>query len=88
MAILNVGGDLNYKTIGAALAAALEGDTVIVGGGTYYEAIVLATPGVSVIAQDGATVTIDGRYSPALFGDGNFAMSNGRKVGAGQLPAL
>ncbi|HRP26638.1 right-handed parallel beta-helix repeat-containing protein, partial [Thauera sp.] len=88
MAILNVGGDLNYKTIGAALAAALEGDTVIVGGGTYYEAIVLATPGVSVIAKDGAAVTIDGRYSPALFGDGNYAMSNGRKVGAGQLPSL
>jgi len=88
VAILNVGGDLNYKTIGAALAAAKDGDTVIVGGGTYYEAIVLATPGVSVIAKDGAAVTIDGRYSPALFGDGNYAMSNGRKVGAGQLPSL
>lgn len=86
--ILTVGEKQDFKTIGAALAAAVEGDAVAVHGGTYYEAIVLSTPGVSVIGVPGETVTIDGRYSPALFGDGNFAMSNGRKVGAGQLPSL
>ena len=86
--ILNVGGDLNYKTIGAAVAAAKDGDTVVVTSGIYHEAITLSTPGVTVMAAEGASVTLDGRYSPALFGDGNFAMSNGRKVGAGQLPSL
>ena len=88
MTTLYVGGDLNYRTIGAAVTAAIEGDVVEVGEGTYYEALVLATPGVSVVAAEGASVVIDGRYSPALFGDGNFAMSNGRKCGAGQLPSL
>ncbi len=86
--ILTVGPDETYQTIGAALAAAVEGDAVAVHGGVYYEAIVLSTPGVSVIGVPGETVTIDGRYSPALFGDGNYAMSNGRKCGAGQLPSL
>ncbi len=86
--ILNVGGDLNYKTIGAAVAAAKDGDTVVVTSGIYHEAITLSTPGVTVMAADGESVTLDGRYSPALFGDGNFAMSNGRKAGAGQLPSL
>ena len=86
--ILKVGEKQDFKTIGAALAAAVEGDAVAVHGGTYYEAIVLSTPGVSVIGVPGESVTIDGRYSPALFGDGNYAMSNGRKCGAGQLPSL
>ena len=86
--ILTVGEKQDFKTIGAALAAAVEGDAVAVHGGTYYEAIVLSTPGVSVIGVPGESVTIDGRYSPALFGDGNYAMSNGRKCGAGQLPSL
>lgn len=86
--ILTVGEKQDFKTIGAALAAAVEGDAVAVHGGTYYEAIVLSTPGVSVIGVPGESVTIDGRYSPALFGDWNYAMSNGRKCGAGQLPSL
>ena len=86
--ILTVGEKQDFRTIGAALAAANAGDTVVVGRGTYYEAIVLSTPGVTVMAADGETVTIDGRYSPALFGDGNYAMSNGRKCGTGQLPSL
>ncbi len=86
--ILTVGEGKDFRTIGAALAAAVEGDAVAVHGGVYYEAIVLSTPGVSVIGVPGETVTIDGRYSPALFGDGNYAMSNGRKVGVCQLPSL
>jgi hypothetical protein len=86
--ILTVGENEAYQSIGAALAAAKENDVVVVRGGVYHEAIVLSTPGVSVVAADGETAAIDGRYSPALFGDGNYAMSNGRKVGAGQLPSL
>ncbi len=86
--ILTVGPDETYQTINAALAAATQGDVVVVHGGVYHEAIVLSTPGVSVIAAPRETVTLDGRYGPHLFGDGDYAMSNGRKVGAGQLPSL
>lgn len=88
MTVYTVGEGRDFAAINPALAAAQPGDTVVVRGGVYHEALVLSTPGVSVIAVPGEMVTIDGRYSPALFGDGNYAMSNGRTVGAGQLPSL
>lgn len=86
--IWTVGANKEHQSIGAAVTAASTGDIIEVYGGVYHEAIVLSTPGVMVVAAAGETVTLDGRYSPALFGDGNYAMSNGRKVGPGQLPSL
>jgi hypothetical protein len=75
-----------YETIGAALAAAMPGDVVEVRAGTYHEIVVLDKSGVLLVGDPGAT--IDGRYSPLLFGDSAYTDLNGRPVGKGALPAL
>ncbi len=75
-----------YKTIGAALAAAMPGDVVQVRPGTYHEVVVLDKRGVTVLGDPGAT--IDGRYSPLLFGDAAYTDLNGQPVGKRELPAL
>lgn len=85
MGILYVGGDLNYKTIGAALAAATQGDVVVVREGVYHEALVVDK---AVTIEADGDVTLDGRYGAHLYGDGSYTTSKGRAVKGGQLPAL
>jgi hypothetical protein len=92
---LTVPGD--YPSIQAAIDAAVDGDTVLVGPGTYLENIAVAAKEILLKSSNGASeTTIDGGQSgsvvtfssgagPAATLDG-FTITNGRSsVGAGIL---
>ena len=87
MNVHSVGAGRDFGSIGDALKAAAAGDTVVVYGGVYHEAVVMDVRGVALIAADGESVTIDGRYGPYLFGDENYTTSRGWKARPGELPA-
>lgn len=53
-----VGEGKTYATIQAAIAAAQDGDTILVYPGTYEEAIELNKPNITVKSTDGAATTI------------------------------
>ncbi len=57
-ATLFVGAGGAYAAIGAAVAVAPQGATVLVAAGTYRERVVVDTPGVAVAAAPGAAVTL------------------------------
>ena len=60
--ILTVGENEAYQSIGAAIAAANAGDTVVVRGGVYRERVVV-NKAISLIAAEGEQPVIDGGYS-------------------------
>lgn len=75
-----------WKTLGKALAAASNGDTVRVRTGTYYEQLQMDTPNVTFEADAGHTPTIDGRYHPGLFGAAGFKGKSGGSLSSNELP--
>jgi len=60
----NVNTTFNYDTIQAAIDApqTLDGHTIFVDGGTYYEHVVL-NKSLSLIGENRSTTTIDGNYA-------------------------
>jgi len=63
MAIIYVGKDTQeYKTISAAIQAAKDGDTVVVGGGVYRERVNVDRA-ITVIAAEGEPPIIDGGWN-------------------------
>jgi parallel beta-helix repeat protein len=61
-AILNVqqgNPTAKYQTIQSAVNAAKPGDTIVVSGGTYHEAITVTTPGLTIEGAAGAKVVIE-----------------------------
>lgn len=77
-----------WGSIGWALASVEAGDTVRVGDGVFYEAVVMDRPEVWLMAVEGARPVIDGRYGPELFGAEGFTDANGKAIKAGELPGL
>ena len=77
-----------WKTLGKAYGAAAGGDTVRVRTATYYETLELNKAGLTFEADTGHTPTIDGRYSPALFGAAGYKDGCGANLNANTLPAL
>ena len=67
---VDVGAGQAYSTIQSGINAAVDGDTVLVGPGTYYENINFNNKGITVTSSGGAPVTIiDGgsrRGSPTV----------------------
>ncbi len=61
-ATLTVGKGKTHATIGEAVAAASENDTIVVYRGTYTETIVSTTPGLKLLARPGV------RWLPADWG--------------------
>lgn len=59
--ILTVGENEAYQSIGAAIAAANAGDTVVVRGGVYRERVTVGKA-ISLIAADGEEPVIDGGW--------------------------
>lgn len=57
----------DHPTIQAALDASVPGDLVLIGAGTYHEALVVSTPGISVRGIDRNEVVLDGEHD---LGDG------------------
>ncbi|MFS0894668.1 nitrous oxide reductase family maturation protein NosD [Microbacterium sp. 179-I 3D3 NHS] len=57
-AIVTVPGD--HPTISDAVAAAAEGDTVLVASGAYRETVTIDTPGITLRGEDRNGVVIDG----------------------------
>lgn len=51
-----------WKTIGVALVRADTGDVVRVGDGVYREVVKLTTPGVALVADEGARPVIEGGW--------------------------
>ncbi len=51
-----------YTTIQAAVDAASEGDTVIVGSGTYYESVTIATDGITIVGNNTDDCIISHHY--------------------------
>ena len=59
--MLHVGAGQEFKSIGAAVAAAADGDTVVVGGGVYRERVVV-DKAIAVVAAEGEAPIIDGGW--------------------------
>ena len=76
-----------WKTLRKPLntAAVVSGDVIKVRTATYYESLNI-TKGIRYEADTGHTPTIDGRYSPALFGATGYTDKNGKQIGPNQLP--
>ncbi|MBV9284992.1 MAG: plasmid stabilization protein, partial [Acidimicrobiia bacterium] len=51
-----------YKSISAAVAAAHPDDFVLVGPGTYHEAVTVKTPHVTIRGVDRNAVILDGEH--------------------------
>jgi parallel beta-helix repeat protein len=51
-----------YETIQAGVNAASAGDLVLVAPGTYTEAVVVSTPGVTIRGRDRNAVVLDGEF--------------------------
>jgi len=51
-------GSGDYTSLGAAALASSEGDTILVGPGTYYETVTAMTHGVVILSTHGAAATI------------------------------
>lgn len=82
-----VGGEGQYQTIGAAIAAAGAGDVVqVLDDKIYREAVTLDKPGVVVEAMQGCRPTIDGGYHPGLFGAAGYTTATGAALKPNQLP--
>lgn len=60
--MLHVGAGQEFESIGAAVAAAKDGNVVMVHGGVYRERVVVNKP-ITVVAADGEEPIIDGGYS-------------------------
>jgi PKD repeat protein len=77
-----------WATLQYAYGQAAAGDTVKVRTATYYEWLNIAKTGMIFEADTGHTPTIDGRYSPALFGAAGYKTSNGGTPSANELPCM
>ncbi|HEX9775940.1 MAG TPA: right-handed parallel beta-helix repeat-containing protein [Actinomycetota bacterium] len=53
-------GGADFTTIGAAVAAAGEGDTILIKDGTYHEAVEIHTPGLRIRGEHRNGVILDG----------------------------
>ena len=58
---LNVGPEQAYSTIQSAIDAAKNGDTILVGEGTYYENPLIKTNGISITGKNKEKTIIEGR---------------------------
>jgi parallel beta-helix repeat protein len=68
---LNVGQDQAYSTIQSAIDAAKNGDTILVGEGTYNENPLIKTNGISIIGKNkGQTIIEGGNTSSGIRIDG------------------
>lgn len=75
-----------WATLTYANSQASPGDTIRVRTATYYEWLKLDKNNLTFEADAGHTPTIDGRYSPALFGAAGYKTANGKQITANQLP--
>ena len=57
---LQVGEDITYSTIQEAVNAATTGDTIVIHSGTYREVVRIAVDGITITANEGDTVIING----------------------------
>ncbi len=55
-ATLNVGATASYSSIGSAIAAASDGDTILVDAGTYVESVDLAGKDLEIIGSGSSTI--------------------------------
>jgi parallel beta-helix repeat protein len=55
-------GSADYRTIQQALDSAVDGDSIVVHSGTYYESVVV-NKRVSIVGQDAVSTVIDGNGS-------------------------
>lgn len=78
-----------WKTLNKPLntGGVVAGDVIRVRTATYYETIEV-NKGIRFEADTGHTPTIDGRYSPALFGAAGYKDGCGSNLNANTLPAL
>ena len=75
-----------WRTLGKALASASPGDAVRARTAVYRESVGLDKPGTVLEADEGHKPTIDGGYSPALFGAAGYTTKDGKQIGRNQLP--
>ncbi|MDB5407796.1 MAG: hypothetical protein JWL84_2708 [Rhodospirillales bacterium] len=64
---LEVGPDLELKTPSAAAKIAADGDTIEIGPGEYYDCAVWNAANLTIVGQDGATITDVSCQGKALF---------------------
>lgn len=79
-----VGRD-DYPTINSALAVAQPYDRIVILPGVYREVVAVVVPYVTLEAPERG-VTLDGGYSPLLFGASGYKTRTGRQVKPGELP--
>lgn len=65
---MEVGVDKTYTTINAAIAAAHDGDTVLVSPGTYKENVVINKPNLTLRSSEKGAAIIDGGGNPGNVG--------------------
>lgn len=58
-----VGAGQTYASIQAAVNAAAEGDEIVIHPGTYYEKVVVSTPGLRIRGTDRDAVILDGEFT-------------------------
>jgi hypothetical protein len=64
---LAVGADLDLKTPSAAARIAADGDTIEIAAGEYYDCAVWTAANLTIVGQDGATITDVACQGKALF---------------------
>jgi predicted outer membrane repeat protein len=71
-ATLTVGPEATYTTISSAIAASVDGDTVLVGPGIYAEALFLGDKTLTISASESPATTFitgDGEYTVSISSD-------------------
>ena len=56
----------DFSTIQEAVDAAISGDTILVAPGTYYENIIVTTPGLTLLGEDRDNTIIDGNETGTI----------------------
>ena len=53
MSVLTVGSGMQFTTLGAAVAASRDGDTIYIKAGTYYDDGAVINTKISIVAVNG-----------------------------------